>query len=128
MEGFDYTKEEDVVVCLPIEKDYFRSRCQNIITIELDKMSECSYMNDAYDIFHHYVLCDRIGFEEKLLSIRVPGGSVGYIQFDENNIITDCHVDTDYVIEHYWRQVNKHLKKYIGRQLVIRDESKKENE
>ena len=86
-------------------------------------MSECctnyNEESDPYNLFHHYILCDNTGFDQKLLSIRVPGGSVGYIEFNDDNIITDVHVDTDYVIKHYWRNVNKHLKKYIGKKFKL---------
>ena len=124
MLGFDYKEETEVVVCEPIE-DYMNSRCRNIITVDLDKMSDLGTdYKEIENIFHHYILSDKIGFEQKCLPIRIPGGSVGCICFDENNVITECFVETDYVLNSYWRNVNKHLQKYVGQKIVFRKETK----
>ena len=112
----------DVIIIKHIP-DYLNDRYKCIITSDLDKMAGLS----SKDIFHHYLLIDHTDLEEHIMCIRVPGGTVGVIEFDDNNIITDLHVDTNYVIRTYWRNVNKHLKKYIGRKFKLVNEEENNN-
>lgn len=83
------------------------------LTKELDLLSKMSEQT-WYDIFHHYVLVDDLSRKEKCLAIRVPGGTVGGIWFNENNIITGVEVDTNYVVKTYQSNVNELIQKFIG--------------
>jgi len=115
----DYSDREEIVVGKPVD-DYFKNENINIITKHLDRMSGLSTEGDYP--FHHYVLCTQRDYDDRLLVIRVPGGSVGYMTIDENDVITEIHVDTDYVITSYWRNVNKHLvKNYLGKKIIFAD-------
>ena len=66
----------------------------------------------------HYVLCD---YENSCLPIRIPGGTLGSIEYDENKVITKIHVCTDYVVKTYPDDVNEQLKKFIGQKIEIGD-------
>ena len=86
-------------------------RC--LLTFELDTLSKID-QDHYYDLYHHYILADQIALREKCFPIRVPGGTVGAVRVDDNNVITKIHVDTDYVIRTYPENVNDLLKKYVG--------------
>ena len=57
------------------------------LTKELDDISDISKKH-YYNMFHHYILADDWCKNQKCLAIRVPGGTVGGIDFDDNNVIT----------------------------------------
>lgn len=81
------------------------------ITTELDKLAGL----DPNGYWKHYVLCDCEGY----LYIRIPGGTLGSIEYNENRIITKIHVCTDYVVKTYPDDVNKQLQKFIGQKIEI---------
>ena len=83
------------------------------LTKELDDMSGISKQH-YYDMFHHYILADEWCKKEKCLAIRVPGGTVGGIHFNDNNTITKIVIDIDYVVKTYPSNVNDLIQKYIG--------------
>lgn len=83
------------------------------LTKELDSLSKID-ASKHYDLFHHYILVDNIGVEEKCLAIRVPGRTVGGIWIDENNIITKIQVDTNYVVKTYPSNINELIQKFVG--------------
>lgn len=64
--------------------------------------------------FYHYIVADDYCKKEKCLAIRVPGGTVGSIWIDHNNVITKIVVDTDYVVKTYPDNVNEIIQKFIG--------------
>lgn len=82
------------------------------ITTELDKLAGL----DPNGYWKHYVLCD---CEDDCLPIRIPGGTLGSIEYDENKIITKIHVCTDYVVKTYPDDVNEQLQKFIGQKIEI---------
>lgn len=86
-------------------------RCD--LTKELDKISGISKCH-CYDMFHHYILADDWCKNKKCLAIRVPGGTVGDIHFDNNNIITKIVIDTNYVVKTYPVNINELIQKFIG--------------
>ncbi len=53
------------------------------------------------------------------MPIRIPGGTLGSIEYDENKIITRIHVCTDYVVKTYPDNVNEQLQKFIGQKIEI---------
>lgn len=83
------------------------------LTKELDDMSGISQKN-YYDMFHHYILVDDWCRNEKCFAIRVPGGTVGGVYFDDNNIITKVVVDTNYVVKTYPVNINELIQKFVG--------------
>lgn len=86
-------------------------RCD--LTKELDNISAISRLN-YYDMFYHYILGDKWCRKQKCLAIRVPGGTVGGIHFDNKNIITKIVVDTNYVVKTYPANVNELIQKFVG--------------
>ena len=82
------------------------------ITTELDKIAGL----DPNGHWKHYVLCDH---EDGCLPIRIPGGTLGSIEYDENKVITKIHVCTDYVVKTYPDNVNEQLQKFIGQKIEI---------
>ena len=91
------------------------------LTQKLDALSKID-TSKCYDLFHHYILVDHIGIEEKCLAIRVPGGTVGGIWINENNIITKIHVDTDYVVRTYPSNVNELIQKFVGEAIELQSD------
>lgn len=83
------------------------------LTKELDDISGISKQH-YYDMFHHYILADEWCKDQKCLAIRVPGGTVGSIHFDDNNVITKIVIDTDYVVKTYPTNVNELIQRFIG--------------
>lgn len=89
------------------------------LTEELDNLSGLSG-EGCNNIFRHYILYDKISKKIKYLPIRVPGGTVGGITLDENNVITDIAIDTDYVIATYPDNINELVKRFVGERMVFR--------
>ena len=73
----------------------------------------------CYDLHHHYILIDRIALKEKILPIRVPGGTVGAIFIDEHNKIIMIQIDRDYVVKTYPPNTNEIIAKFIGQTIEI---------
>lgn len=86
-------------------------RCD--LTRELDNLSGILKLH-YYDMFHHYILADEWCKKEKCLAVRVPGGTVGGIYFDDNNVIIKIVIDTNYVVKTYPSNVNELIQKYVG--------------
>lgn len=83
------------------------------LTRKLDEISGLS-KQEYYDFFYHYIIVDEFCRKEKCLAIRVPGGTVGGIWFDDNNVVTKIVIDTDYVIKTYPEDIKKYVESYIG--------------
>ena len=101
---------------LKLENRYSSSRLEEYrcdLTKELDNVSGISKVHN-YDMFHHYILADKWCKKERCLAIRVPGGTVGGIYFDNNNAITQIVIDTDYVVKTYPSNINELVQKYVG--------------
>ncbi len=68
----------------------------------------------------HYISVDDWSSKNKCLLIRFPGGTIGGIWIDDNNIIEKIEVDTSYYIgKNYPSNINDILKKYIGEKVII---------
>lgn len=96
-----------------------QNRCEEYIcdlTKELDLLAKFdeNINENIIRFFHHYIVADAFCKKDKCLAIRVPGGTVGSIWIDDNNVITDIYIDTDYVVKTYPNNVNELIKKYIG--------------
>ena len=81
------------------------------ITSELDKLAGIS--NDS--LWKHYIYC---GCMDKCFAIRIPGGTLGSIEFDENKEITKIVVCTDYIVT-YPNDVNEQLQKFVGQKIEL---------
>jgi hypothetical protein len=92
------------------------------ITDMLDK--EAKLNTDSF--FKHYVMIDKHSHEIKCLPIRVPGGTVGGIWYDDEYRITKIVIDTNYVVKSYPENINDIMQKYIGIKLLI--ENMEENQ
>ena len=86
-------------------------RCD--LTYLLDELSLLDQM-PCYDLHNHYLLIDNIALEEKILPIRVPGGTVGAAWINEDNEIIMIEIDTDYVVKTYPSNVNEVIQKFVG--------------
>ena len=94
--------------CLSYRPNY---RCN--LTKYLDDVSGIS-KSHYYDMFRHYILADECCKNQKCLAIRVPGGTVGGIHFNDNNVITKIVIDTDYVVKTYPDNVHELMQKFVG--------------
>lgn len=75
-----------------------------------------------YEVWHHYIYVSARDIKDKCLCVRIPGGTVGCIIFDENNIITDMELDTNYVVKTYDRNTLKKLKReFIGAKIEFEE-------
>lgn len=86
-------------------------RCD--LTKELDDISGISKRH-SYNMFYHYILADEWCKNQECLAIRVPGGTVGGIYFDNSNVITKIVIDTDYVVKTYPANINELIQKFVG--------------
>lgn len=84
------------------------------LTRELDCVAGIEGIHKWYK---HYILGNDWCKDNKCLAIRIPGGTVGGIRIDDNNIINEIKIDTNYVIKTYPENVNELMKKYIGMEI-----------
>ena len=91
-------------------------RCD--LTYALDNAASLDQM-PSYEFYHHYIIVDKIALEEKILPIRVPGGTVGAVFVDENNEIAMIKVDRDYVVKTYPLNTHEIIAKFIGQTIEI---------
>lgn len=87
------------------------------LTDELDALAKLDNGKEFH--LYHYIIVDDYGMKEKCLAIRVHGGTVGGLWFDENNIITKISIDTKYVVKSYPENVEEIVQKYVGKTLEI---------
>lgn len=83
------------------------------ITSELDKLANIN----SDTLWKHYILADNYCINKKCLAIRIPGGTLGGIWFDDNDVITKIKVDTNYVIKSYTGNVNEQIQKFVGQKI-----------
>jgi len=68
----------------------------------------------SYGWRHHYLYPSMM--EEGCLPIRVPGGTVGALYFDDERRITKVVIDTSYVVKTYVSNVEELAnEKYVGK-------------
>lgn len=78
-------------------------------------LDELAGLTDKESLRKHYILVDSLCKKNRCLAIRIPGGTVGSLHYDENYVITDINIDTNYVVNTYVENVNEIIKgKYIG--------------
>ena len=88
------------------------------ITSELDILAGIVGYADAH-IMRHYVLANDYTIKNRILAIRIPGGTVGGIWIDDNNTITKIVVDEKCIVKTYPPNINVMLEKYIGESMEI---------
>ena len=91
-------------------------RCD--LTRRLDELSQIN-QSPCYNLYHHYIVIDKIALEEKILVIRVPGGTVGEIWINENNKIIKIQIDRDYIVKTYPLNTHEIIAKFIGETIEI---------
>lgn len=70
---------------------------------------------DKYGCWRHYMHYSKDDIYEKCLFIRIPGGTVGNVILDNNNIIKEITLSTDYVVKTYTDDVVELVnKKFAG--------------
>lgn len=85
------------------------------LTKELDKLAGI----EETSRWKHYIFTNDFCKKNNCLAIRVPGGTVGEIDYDENNVITKISIDTNYVVKTYPNDVNDLIKKFVGETIEI---------
>lgn len=92
--------------------DTYEYHCE--LTETLDYISGI----DKYEIklYRHYILADSGMVQDKCLSIRVPGRTIGDIVIDDNNIIIEIGIGAD-VIKSYPDNINDIIKQFIGQKI-----------
>lgn len=70
------------------------------ITDRLDQLARLKINNDGY-CWRHYILYDDYHKKNNIMAIRIPGGTVGGIELDDNNVIKEIKVNTNYVVDTY---------------------------
>ena len=70
----------------------------------------------------HYILANDSMIKDKCLAIRIPGGTVGVIWINDDNIITKIFMYTDYyVIKKYPADINEKLAHFVGEKIEFTD-------
>lgn len=102
-----------------LKNKYAGSRFQTMneyyseLTTELDKLADLN--PDGFR--KHYILASESFVEEKCLPIRIPGGTVGSIYLDENDVITKIVIHTNYVVKTYQQDVNERIQHFVGERI-----------
>ena len=103
---------------LKLREDWTKTEFRCDLTYALDNAASLDQMS-SYEFYHHYILVDAIALEEKILPIRVPGGTIGAVFIDENNEIAMIKIDRDYVVKTYPTNINEIISEFIGRTVEI---------
>lgn len=85
------------------------------LTSELDRLSNIN----PNSFRKHYILASNSCRKNRCLAIRVPGGTLGNLEYDDNDIITKVFVDTNYVVKTYPDDVNEQVQKFIGQKIEL---------
>lgn len=88
------------------------------ITSELDDLAHFDEDTNLWPMRHYVLMCEH-AIKNDCLPIRVPGGTVGGIWYDDNHAITKIFIDTDYVVKTYPENVNEILQKYVGKKIEL---------
>lgn len=86
---------------------------------ELTDLLDTEAKLTKFTVFKHYIMIDDMSLKERCLPIRVPGGTVGGIWIDENNVITKISIDTNYVVKTYPNNINEIVQKFIGQTIEL---------
>lgn len=113
-----------------MEEIILRKRKPNIIDVEYCcEITE--YLNDSvrynFGDVHPYSLCyiyDSRSICNNKVVIRFPGSTIGCIEFDDKNVITECCIDADTMLKNncFSKDINERLKRFVGRTLIFPEE------
>lgn len=93
------------------------------LTEELDNLSGLNKQESYYYGRRHYIYATNSDKKEHIYAIRIPGGTVGDIETDNDNVIVNLAVDTNYVVRTYPCNINEIIKKkYIGTKIEFEGE------
>lgn len=96
----------------PTSKVGDMTECHCELTTTLDELAG---LIDKKSNWKHYIMIDELTKKNKCMAIRIPGGTVGSINYNEDRVITDISIDKNYVVSSYVENVNELMKKkYIG--------------
>lgn len=85
------------------------------LTNELDDLAKLDNGKEFH--LYHYIVLDDYSIKQKCLPVRVHGGTVGGIWFDDDNRITKIIIDTKYVVKSYPDNINESIQKYVGEKI-----------
>ena len=91
----------------PISKVGDMIECHCELTTTLDELAG---LTDNKSCRKHYIMIDNLTKKNKCMAIRIPGGTVGSIHYNEDKVITDITIDTNYVVKSYVDNVNEIVK------------------
>ena len=99
------------------------------LTQELDTLAKF----DEESLYKHYIMIEDFMIEdyfkkEKVIPIRVPGGTVGGVYVDDNLVINKVIVDTTYVVKTYPANINDIVTKYVGERLEFPTDQERRNQ
>lgn len=80
------------------------------LTKEVDKLANLA--DETF--FRHYILVYDYHRKQRCFPIRVPGGTVGNIWVDNDDVITKIVIETNYVIKTYPKNINELIQKFVG--------------
>ena len=103
---------------LELRENWTKTEFRCDLTRYLDELSLINKL-PYYDLYYHYIIVDKIALEEKILPIRVPGGTIGAVFIDESNEITMIQVDRDYVVKTYPANTHEIIAKFIGQTIEL---------
>ena len=87
------------------------------ITRELDRLAGLTVCDDL----HHYIYIDKNYYKDKHLLVRIPGGTIGGLYFNDNFEITKIVINISNVLVRYPDNINERMKKFIGAKLETGD-------
>lgn len=104
------------MIMLPNENDF-----------EDTLIHEFGWVKDEFCVWiRHYILATNSYKKDHLYAIRIPGGTVGDIETDNNDIILNLTIDVNYVVRTYPKNINEIIQKYIGEKIEFEDEENEE--
>ena len=90
-------------------------RCD--VTFLLDDESDIT--KDITHMFYHYIIANINDLKDKILPIRIPGGTIGAIEIDDDRRITSIKLNSDNVLVKYPNNIAHLLEKYVGEIIEI---------
>ena len=94
------------------------------LTQELDTLAKF----DEESLYKHYIMIEDSFKKEKVIPIRVPGGTVEGVYVDDNHVINKVIVDTTYVVKTYPANINDIVTKYVGERLEFPTDQERRNQ
>lgn len=101
---------------------------EDIILEKRHSWSDKEYVCELTDFINEktkFPLAQRFGFYiydirdvyENALAIRIPGGTVGCVMLDNNDVIVKCEIYEDK------NDINEKLKRFVGSKIIFKQEN-----